>query len=265
MQGRRPLEQLLMMQWLHTNSIWNLVWEQLCLRVHSKYMVISERVYAHCCVTHRTHGHMVKGDRMYTCICHGQSCCAHEGDCHRITGVASDLHTLAPFPGVSLLLLSKHIPFFSLISCHSLHPFPPFSPSRSLRTHSEVGHRGSTVYSNAAAGVRDGVRERERWGHIGKNTGGWKRNRQPCIIFLLILTTTVLQENKYARAHTHTNLLCQCWRPYINKRIPCTGKWAFSHFIMRLIIKPAPRLAAVVVMYFTFTLIYIKNELYCYT
>lgn len=143
---------------------------------------------------------------MYTCICHGQSCCAHEGDCHRITGVASDLHTLAPFPCVSLLLLSKHIPFFSLISCHSLHPFPPFLPPdlSALTQKQGTVARLFIAMQLQARSERQRKGKREMGAHWEKHRRLEEKSRQPCIIFLLILTTTVLQENKYVRAHTHT-------------------------------------------------------------
>lgn len=66
------------------------------------------------------------------------SCCAHEGDCHHITGVASDLHThtqrhtyrhtlpsaLSQYHHFSL----SSFPPFPLISLRCLHrSFPPFS------------------------------------------------------------------------------------------------------------------------------------------
>lgn len=54
------------------------------------------------------------------------SCCAHEGDCHHITGVASDLHAHTPplCPPPSPLLAS---PFVS-ISPFLFKPIPSFPP-----------------------------------------------------------------------------------------------------------------------------------------
>lgn len=86
--------------------------------------------------------------------------------------------------------------------CHlSSTPFPPFLckqssfpaslfPSVSLR--SEVGHSGSPVYSNAAA---SGERARAR-GHGEKHRR--VEGKQPTLIFVLILTNTVLREHLHS-------------------------------------------------------------------